>query len=260
MNNDNPLYNATLVDRIDITPDLVQFRILPDAGVPNFTPGQYVALGLLPEVDGDAEESPKPKLVKRAYSIGSSPEEREFLEFYVAIVQGGALTSQLMKLEPGGRLFCAAKVTGHFVLNDVPADKNLVLVGTGTGIAPYISMLRTPSTWTDGRQISIIHGVRYNQDLAYREELEGLADRSEEVQTFSYYAAVSREDPPGGHRKGYVQHLFQDQVVELDVERDHVFLCGNPAMITDVVEMLTEQGFKEHSRKSPGNLHFEKYW
>jgi ferredoxin--NADP+ reductase len=259
----NKLCNATLVRRVAITEDLLVFRVKPDFEIPDFLPGQYVALGLpgcAPKRSGapvDSKPQSSDKLIKRAYSVGSSPDDKDAVEFFVAVVADGILTTRLALLKEGDRLFCAKKFTGHFTLQNVPDDKNLVLVATGTGLAPFISMMRTSSTWTEGRSITVLHGVRYGSDLAYQDELKKFAV---EGRPLRYLPVVSREDVSGTTR-GYVQHLFSNGQVELNPERDHVLLCGNPAMIDEVeIDLVNSRGFVVHSRKVPGNLHFEKYW
>jgi ferredoxin--NADP+ reductase len=262
------MYNATLAKKIEITPDLLIVGVRPDSGVPTFLPGQYLALGLLgsePRPVGAPplrEETPADKIIKRAYSIGSSPDQREILEFYIAVVRDGSFTSRLANLQEGARLFAAPKVVGTFTINEVPADHNLVLVATGTGLAPYISMLRTPSTWTPGRNITVIHGVRYPADLGYSEELQAF-ERTKKG--FRYLPVVSRGGDSWGGLKGYAQHLFRPEglageQVKLDTSKDHVFLCGNPGMVEEAEAMLVHSGFKVHAKKEPGNLHVEKYW
>ncbi|MEZ4754346.1 MAG: ferredoxin--NADP reductase [Bdellovibrionota bacterium] len=258
------MLNATLIKRIDITDQLAIFHIQPDAGVPDFLPGQYLAIGLLgsaPRMEGsasDPEEVKPDKLIKRAYSIGSSPMEKSYLELYIAVVNDGLLTPRLAVLKEGDRLFTAPKIVGTFTLKDVPADRNLVLISTGTGIAPFMSMIRSPEVWTDGRQISIVHGVRYAKDFAYRDELMAL---SSAMPNFHYYASVSRDDPEWSGKKGYVQTLFEDGTIKLNSETDNIFICGNPAMIEDMETLLATKGYTVHSRKNPeGKLHVEKYW
>jgi len=245
-------YNATIVKKIHLTEDLIIIRVLPDDGVHQFTPGQYVALGLVVS----SPESGTPKLIKRAYSIGSSPDERGFLEFYIAIVTDGALTPSIKSLKEGDKLFCAPKITGHFTLEPIPGDANLILISTGTGIAPFVSMITTASTWQFSRQITMIHGVRYLRDLGYRTEIEEIQKTHPNLH---YFPVVSREDSPATHR-GYVQDLIKSSLVSAKPASDHVLLCGNPAMITDVETLLVERGFIVHSKKTPGNLHHEKYW
>ena len=179
--------NATLVDRIEITPELLILKVKPDAPIPAFACGQYVALGLPASAARPAgfpaEREPQEgdKIIKRAYSIGSSPDNKDYLEFYIAVVPDGSLTSRLVMLEKGARLFCAPKIIGTFNLNDVAPDKNLVLVSTGTGLAPFISMIRTASTWTESRNVSILHGVRYAKDLAYQDEISQLIKRGFQI-------------------------------------------------------------------------------
>jgi ferredoxin--NADP+ reductase len=257
------MLNSTVVGRIDITPDLMILQVKPDSGVPTFVPGQYVALGLpgsAPRFSGAPEEiepAPPDKLVKRAYSIGSSPEQRDFLEFYIAVVPTGALTSRLAVVKPGDRLFAQPKVTGTFTLDGIPTDHNLVLVSTGTGLAPYMSMIRTADTWTSNRRITVVHGVRYPHDFAYVEELTGFEGKAS---NFSYLPISSRAPEEWQGRKGRIQRLFETEELVLDPARDHVFLCGNPAMIDDVEKYLLPRGYSVHSKKAPGNLHLEKYW
>lgn len=257
------MLNSTVVGRFDVTPELMILRVKPDGGVPEFIPGQYVALGLLgstPRLPGAAPEIEIPapdKVIKRAYSIGSSPEQRDFLEFYIAIVPTGLLTSRLATIHEGDRIFCQPKVTGTFTLDGVPEDKNLVFVSTGTGLAPFMSMVRTSSTWRAPRKITIVHGVRYPQDFAYAGELQSLVSSNRH---FSYLPIASRAPEAWSGNKGRVQKLFDEGHVELNPVSDHVFLCGNPAMIEELELSLTRTGFAVHSKKSPGNLHVEKYW
>jgi ferredoxin--NADP+ reductase len=231
--------------------------------VPEFKAGQYVALGLpgsavryngaLPEKETVAPD----KIVKRAYSIGSSPLQREYLEFYIAVVPDGALSSRLAALQPGDRLFSQPKVTGTFTADDVEAERNLVLVSTGTGLAPFMSMVRTGEIWTPGRKVTVVHGVRYPSDFAYSDELLSLKASQK---NFEYLPIASRAGEDFSGRKGRVQKLFDEGVLAPDPQSDSVFLCGNPAMIEDLEAALLGRGFVLHSKKTPGNLHVEKYW
>jgi len=258
------MLNATVIKRIDITSELVQFFVRPDEfSIPDFSPGQYVALGLpgsapRPDYYPPEIETPRPdKLIKRAYSIGSSPAQKEYLEFYIALVPDGALTSRLAMIRENDRIYLSPKLVGTFTLKDVPDSSNLVLVSTGTGIAPYMSMLRHQSIWVPNRKICVVHGVRFCKDLAYREELTALAAKHHD---FTYFATISRDDPEWSGSKGYVQNLFKDKIIEIDPTADRVFLCGNPSMVEEMQTFLATRGFKEHTRKQPGNLHLEKYW
>lgn len=257
------MLNSTLTERIEITPELLILRVQPDDGVPQFKAGQYVALGLpgsaprcagaLPEEDAPAAD----KLIKRAYSIGSSSQQREYLEFYIAVVPDGSLTSRLAALQPGARLFTQPKVTGTFTLDEVADHRNLVLVATGTGLAPFMSMIRSDAVWTPERRVTLIHGVRYPSDFAYTEEIEGLIGLGRPLE---YFPIASRAGEEYQGRKGRIQVLFQEEIVAPDPTIDSVFLCGNPAMTEEMEQILIARGFNVHSRKTPGNLHVEKYW
>lgn len=258
------MLNATVVKRQNVTDELMILHIKPDAGVPEFLPGQYLAIGMFgssprPESYPPEREQQNPeKIIKRAYSIGSSPSLREHIELYIAIVPDGALTSRLALVKENDRIFAAPKITGTFTIDEVPEFENLILIATGTGLAPYISMIRTPSTWREGRTVTIIHGVRYAKDLAYREELTALAEARGD---FRYLPIVSRADPEWDGARGHIQSLFDTQVLGADAARDHVFLCGNPAMVNDMESRLLSSGYSVHGRKNPtGKLHLEKYW
>jgi ferredoxin--NADP+ reductase len=201
------------------------------------------------------------KLIKRAYSIGSSPEHKEYLELYIALVPDGGLTPRLANLQRGDRLFVSPKITGTFTLKNIPEDNSatIVMVATGTGLAPFMSMLRTKSSWHPQRSFALIHGVRFEKDLAYRDELMKLEESSGKLR---YFPVVSRETPySGGTIKGRVLTVFERQLLTLNPSSDHVLLCGNPAMIEDAQNYLEPLGFSVYSKKNPtGNLHLEKYW
>ncbi len=265
--------NAILVQKLEVSPGLVILRVVPDGwDLPEFLPGQFTVLGLpgrAPRCEGcDPEEDTvdSDKLIKRAFSVASSPSARDYIEFYVVLVPSGALTPRLFALSNGDRLWLSKKVTGTFTLQDTPADKHLVLVSTGTGLAPYMSMLRTQLECGDQRRFAILHGVRHSWDLGYRGELMAL-DRM--CVNFSYVPIISRpkeEAAPWGGATGYVQHLWGSaHVPEVwgftpSPDDTHVYVCGNPAMIEDVMEVLEREGFREHKKKAPGQIHVEKYW
>jgi ferredoxin--NADP+ reductase len=264
--------NATICDRHDLNEYISVVKIASDSGeVPAFEAGQYITLGL-PESSADAVgDGPEPVrtsktgLVRRAYSIASSPLVRESLEVFVVLVQRGELTEKLWTLYEGDRLWMSPSVKGQFTLDAAPPDKDLVMVSTGTGIAPYMSMLRTFRGTNRWRRFVLINGVRLAQDLGYQDELDAMC---REDPTITYIPMVTREpeDSAWTGLRGRVQGILEPAKYEelvgarLDPAQCHVFLCGNPAMIDTVEPMLQEHGFKTHAPRDPGNLHFERYW
>jgi ferredoxin--NADP+ reductase len=263
------LFNATIVEREDITDELCIVHVRPDGGVPTYKPGQYATLGVPPvDLDAVADKKGLAKLVLRPYSIASSPLNTETIEFYVAKVPDGAFTPLLWEMSVGDRLYVAPKCKGKFVLDPIPAGKDLVAVATGTGLAPFVSMIRTYRETGRWERFIVIHGTRLAADLGYRQELEALAESDE---TIIYVATCSREaeDAAGGWTglRGRVNVALDGRTYEsivgreLSPEQCHVLLCGNPAMIDDVTNNLVARGFTPKDRENPdGNVHFEKYW
>lgn len=260
------MLNGTITKRELITPDLMIFGVKPDAGVPDFKPGQYVVLGLpgdaprFPGLAPEKEPQSGDKLVKRAYSIGSSPTDKSGLEFFIAIVADGSLTPRLLVPAVGERVHVGPKITGTFTLDDSKPEDDLIFVATGTGLAPFISMARTPKTIIPGRKITVIHGVRYPSDFAYAEELRDYERKNPDG--FKYLPIASRAEVSYEGVKGRVQKVFQDGLVTPDSARSRVYLCGNPAMIEEMERYLGGLGFSvHHAKKNPqGRLHVEKYW
>ncbi len=262
------LTNATVTLRTDLTAELSIVRVAPDHGTaPAFEPGQFTLLGLpavqAPSVPAAAARTQR--LLRRAYSIASSPAERRYLEFYVALVEQGHLSPQLWTVPEGGRLWMDPRVSGRFTLAGVPGGADLLMVATGTGIAPFMSMLRTFHGAGRWRHAVLVHGVRRASDLAYRTELEAMAASSS---AFTYLPTVTREETASTWRglRGRVQQILEDGTYDGIVGRAlnpahwHVFLCGNPGMIESVREGLARRGFSTGADGAPRNLHFERYW
>jgi len=265
--------NAIVSHKIEVAPGLMVLRVVPDGwSLPEFTAGQFAVIGLPGEAarcDGSEveERSPKPgRLIRRAYSIASSSSSREHLEFYINLVQSGSLTPRLFALEAGDRLWIGPKITGIFTLDEAQPDCNLILVATGTGLAPYMSMLRTMLPTHGGRQIAVILGARHSWDLGYHAELTTMQRLCGD---FLYLPTISRPEEevvPWSGRTGYVMELWRAGLIDgawgsrPTPSDTSVFLCGSPAMIDDMCTLLVDEGFREHSRKQPGEVFVERYW
>lgn len=264
-------YNATVTARTEINPQLLVLQVEPDATLFDFKPGQFAVLGLLgrePRVPEAAAEdaAPEPeKLIRRAYSIASSSVERRYLEFYLALISTGQLTPRLFALQRGSRLFLGPKASGVFTLDRVPSGKAVLLIATGTGLAPYISMLRTMLIHDAERRFVVLHGARVSWDLGYRAELESLARLRP---NFIYLPSITRadQDPHFHGHTGRIQALLERGLIEkesgvpLDPAQADVFLCGNPDMVKGVKAMLEAKGFKADHGKEIGTIHVEEYW
>ena len=213
-----PALNAVIALRTEISPWLIILRVAPDGWqLPDFEPGQFAVLGLpgsaarcpLSETEDPPPANPD-KLIRRAYSIASSSLNREYMEFYIALVTSGALTPRLLELGIGDRLWLSARVTGLFTLDQVPEDQNVVMIATGTGLAPYMSMLTTHLICGGPRRFAVLHGARHSWDLGYRSELTTLQHL---CRNFGYSPIISRpndEPVPWTGPTGYVQDLWKD--------------------------------------------------
>ncbi len=267
------LTNAIVSQRLEVASGLIVLRVKPDGWeLPQWKSGQFGILGLPVSAQrirlSDPEEADlKPdKLIKRAYSISSSSQEKDYLEFFITLVHSGALTPRLFHLQPGDRVFMGQRISGMFTLDQVPEGKNLVFIGTGTGLAPYMSMLRGELDCRPKLQTAVLLGARHSWDLGYRGELIAM---QRFCPTFHYMPVISRpseEIVPWSGQTGYVQALWEsDEFTSVwggrpSPDNTHIMLCGNPGMIEGMMEALAAKGFQEHSKKNPGQVHVEKYW
>lgn len=266
--------NAIVSQRIEVGPELIKLRVIPDGWeLPDFTPGQFASLGLpgttlrvgteLPE---DRPPKDPDKIMVRAYSVASSSKAKEFVEFYIGLVHTGALSPRILSLKVGDRLWMSEKFKGMFTLSEVPEKFNAVLVATGTGVAPYMSMIRTEIASGLKRRFAVFHGAYHSTDLGYHSELQMLDYVSEQ---FAYLPTLSHpheEQVPWNGRTGFVQKLWTDGVLDKawgfhpSAADTHVFLCGHPLMIDEMTDLLTGEGFIKHSKREPGQIHSEQYF
>ena len=268
---DSKGYNATVIQKTLMTPNLMTLRVRPDEEVAGFKPGQYTVLGLknsdsrIETSEPDAAVYEKETFIKRAYSISSASVEKEYLEFYISLVRSGQLTPRLFDLEQNSRVFLGSKIVGMFTLDSVPAEKDLLFVATGTGLAPYMSMIRSDLHLHKNRKFIVVHGAACSWDLGYRDELS-LMDRFSE--NFTYIPTITQpeDDVTWKGETKFIQDLLVSGVIEgksgakITPDKYDVFLCGNPKMVHLVTENLIERGFKQHSRKDPGTIHTEEFW
>lgn len=247
---DDKFCDAEITRRIDFAPDLWTFRVRCAAEF-HFMPGQYATLGM--EKDG--------KIVQRPYSIVSSPAEDE-LEFFLELVPEGALTPLLHKLQPGERLLMRKEPKGRFCLDMQKGRTKHLLISTVTGVAPFVSYVRTLSKdWKEGRfdgshKLFLLNGASRPWEFGYREEL-AVFDR--ELPWFKFVPTVSRpwdhEDWLGETgRTDDILRKYADQW-ELDRSNTIAYLCGHPQMIEHSKAILKRRGFSDK-----GSIKEEIYW
>ncbi|HEX2878038.1 MAG TPA: ferredoxin--NADP reductase [Polyangiaceae bacterium] len=235
------------------TPGLVSLRL--DTRL-QFKPGQFTNLGLSSLAGGQHDERER-----RAYSMASAPGEAA--EFYANEVQEGGFSPQLLKLREGDPIWIDTKPSGFFTLDELPAGDDLWLLATGTGLAPYLSMLRSGEAQRHCSRVVVVHGVREQAQLGHRVELEQLAQQST---SFRFVPVLSREAAVAGGLAGRIPALIATGDLErctgltFDPARSRVLLCGNPQMIVDTRAMLEERGLKLHRRRAPGQILTENYW
>jgi ferredoxin--NADP+ reductase len=268
-----PDLNAVVTQRIDAASGLMILRVAPDGWpMPQFKSGQYVVLGLPGSAPRTALSDPETppadpgKLIRRAYSIASTPLVKDELEFYVTLVRSGALTPRLWELHPGDRVWLSNKPVGMFTLDQVAPERNIIMIATGTGLAPYMSMLRTHLATPGDRRYAALVGARHSWDIAYASELMTMQRLTPR---FTWLPTVSRpaEEPvKWGGDVGHVQDLWRSGKLaerwgfQPTPQDSDVFLCGAPGMIEEMTAMLGTEGFSADERGKLGQVHAEKYW
>jgi ferredoxin/flavodoxin---NADP+ reductase len=247
---DDKFYHARITQRVDFAPDLWMIRVQAGEHF-NFQPGQYATLGV--EEGG--------KRIERPYSIASSPAEDE-VEFFFELVPEGALTPKLHKLQPGDPLLMRKAPKGKFVLETTNGGNNHLLVSTVTGVAPFVSFVRTLSKeWKEGRfdgshKLFLLNGASRPWEFGYKDELIKFA---EELPFFKYVPTVSRPwdhaDWPGEiGRADDILRKYADSW-GLDATNTHAYLCGHPDMIANSKAILKRRGFLDKTA-----IKEEIYW
>jgi ferredoxin/flavodoxin---NADP+ reductase len=234
---------------------LFSFTTTRDKGL-RFKNGHFLMIGL--EVEG------KPLL--RAYSVASANYE-DHLEFYSIKVPNGPLTSRLQHLQPGDPVLVGKRPTGTLVLSTLRPGKRLYMLATGTGLAPFMSIIRDPETYEQFEHVTIAHGVRFASELGYAEYIRNELPKheffGEQVQQqLHYYPTVTREP---FENNGRLTDLLEKGKLctdlglpDLDPEHDRVMICGSPSMLGDLVSLLEGRGFKEGSTHEPGDFTIER--
>jgi ferredoxin/flavodoxin---NADP+ reductase len=237
------------------TDTLFSFTATRDASF-RFQNGQFAMIGL--EVDG------KPLL--RAYSMASANHE-ESLEFFSIKVANGPLTSRLQKIQEGDTILVGRKAVGTLIADNLLPGKRLLLLSTGTGLAPFASLIKDPDIYERYEHVVLVHGCRQVSELAYGERVVKTLVEDELFgelmkDKFTYYPTVTRE--PFRNRGRITDLITSEQLFNdiglppLDIETDRVMMCGSPHMLEDLKVLFEARGFTEGSHSTPGHFVIEK--
>lgn len=212
-----------------------------------FEAGQFVRIAL--DIEGER--------VARPFSFVNPPAD-PVLEFYGIVVPEGPLSPRLARLRAGDTLYVASNPAGFLVPSEVPDAQTLWLLSTGTGIAPFLSMLRTEAPWKRFREIVLVHAVRRAEELVYGEMIRNMKG-------LRYVTFVSRE-AHAGSLAGRIPQAIADGRLEaaagavFSPDTSQVMLCGNPDMLKDVGSALAARGMRKHRRRTPGHITSESFW
>ena len=251
----------TVLDVRHWTDAYFSFTTTRDDGF-RFDNGQFVMIGL----EGLPSEGVS-KPVMRAYSIASANWEEQ-LEFFSIKVANGPLTSRLQHIQPGDTILVGKKPTGTLLISDLHPGRNLYLLGTGTGLAPGLSVIKDPETYERFDRVILTHGVRNCSDLAYRDYFEKELPNHEFLgqtirEKLLYYPAVSRESFPNHGRLTDLMasgEMTRTLGIEaLDAQHDRAMICGSPQMLADFRKLLDSRGFSAAPRiGTAGQYVFER--
>ena len=273
------IQTVTVLSKTTWTPNLFSFTVSrPDSF--KFTAGQFVRLGVNPSrlkyyteqsgmSDADISDEALDEDIFRAYSIISSPFD-EVLEFFSIVIPEGGFTSQLQHLQVGDELLLNTLPFGFLTLAryQKPLPKDLWLLATGTGLAPFLSMLQDLKTWEDYEHIVLAYSARSIEELAYVEKIESLQEDFgslvENPAKLIFIPIVTREPVEGALAERLPKLLLDGTLqaragIDLDIDTTHVMLCGNPDMVDDTKEALKSLGLVMN-RRGEGNIAVENYW
>ena len=261
-------------------PTLLSFKVTRPDGF-KFTAGQFVRLGIHGKDLQYFAQNHETKLITsetqgqpidlegyvfRAYSVASSPYD-EFIEFFSVVIPEGEFTSKVNHIQVGDSLLLNTTPFGYLTLAryQLPLPNDLWLLATGTGLAPFLSILKTIDVWQQYQRIILVYSARTSQELAYQAEIGSIKSiYGDNGAAFVFLPIVTREADYAGEKARVPNLILSGKLTELvgqklDKERSHVMLCGNPQMVEDTKEALKSIGLTMN-RRGEGNIAVENYW
>ena len=261
-------------------PTLLSFKVTRPDGF-KFTAGQFVRLGIHGKDLQYFAHNHETKLITsetqgqpvdldgyvfRAYSVASSPYD-EFIEFFSVVIPQGEFTSKVNHIQVGDSLLLNTTPFGYLTLAryQLPLPNDLWLLATGTGLAPFLSILKTIDVWQQYQRIILVYSARTSQKLAYQAQISSIKSiYGDNGAAFVFLPIVTREADYAGEKARIPNLILSSKLTELvgqklDKERSHVMLCGNPQMVEDTKEALKSIGLTMN-RRGEGNIAVENYW
>ena len=241
---------GTITENSRWTDQLFSLKIAAD--IASYQAGQFTSLAL--DLDGTR--------VARPYSHLSPPGQQP-LEYFLYTATGGTLSNALVTLQAGDSIWVRKQSNGFFILQELPPARDLWMLATGTGVAPFFSILGSAEVWQRFATVVLVYGVRTAADLRYRQRIRDLLARHGQQLRFQPF--VSREQVPDtlpGRIPAAIASGALPAAVGLgmDPAHSHFMLCGNPAMVQDVTNLLKTRGFRKHRRRTAGHITTENYW
>lgn len=241
--------SGKVTEKIQWNERLFSLRISTDFS--NFEAGQFVRVAM--DIDGER--------VARPYSLVSKPGD-EYLEIYFNIVPEGPLSPKLAALETGDEIFVTDRANGFLTVDEVPECKHLWMLATGTGVGPFLSILKTEKVWQRFEKVVLGFSVRDSSELSYQQQIAEIAEQHQAQ--FIYTPFVTREKVDDALDQRIPASIEDDSLEKrtgftINEQDSHIMMCGNSAMISSVTECLEKRGLRKHRRREPGHITTEKY-
>lgn len=241
--------SSKVIEKIQWNSRLFSLRIASE--FENFEAGQFVRVAL--DIAGER--------IARPYSLVNKLGD-DYLEIFFNIVDEGPLTPELALLEAGDEIFVTDKANGFLIVDEVPSCKHLWLLATGTGVGPFLSILKTEKAWQRFEKIVLGYSVRDGSELCYQAQIADI--QKQHARQFSFVPFVTREKIAGAIYKRITASIedgsFEKKAgIDINEKHSHIMMCGNSAMIADASQCLEQRGLRKHRRREPGHISTEKY-
>lgn len=238
-----------VIEKVQWNDRLFSLRI--EADLQGFMPGQFVRVAL--DLNGER--------VARPYSLVNKPDD-DFLEIYFNIVPEGPLSSKLAELQVNDEIFVTDKANGFLTVEEVPECKHLWLLATGTGVGPFLSILKNKKVWQRFEKVVLGYSVRDVSELSYQKQIDEIQNLHGDQ--FLFVPFITREKVEGAMNQRIPQCLVDGSLekrtgITINEKDSHIMMCGNSAMISSVSECLEARGLRKHRRREPGHITTEKY-